>query len=256
MKYALNQILELKDGFCHYRVQNKHFLTEEILDVTHLVYRDAAYAEKMLWICVHRNPQQVIRSLRYFLTHECMANFVFKMDDRRVVRETAKNLVLKRYRVVLEPGHGWAARVNDVTGEPLLPAAMEPEPELDNLLAQINHILDDLVAGQREKYNAYEARLAGLTDAERAALYAQAAGGGLWEATGGGLIDMIQAAPGAVARMVKAFPGISMGYLKTLQRIALMPARLSALTAEAIMTGSTGPLAAMGSAAMGSNLDL
>ncbi|MBT8340047.1 MAG: hypothetical protein HKP58_08270, partial [Desulfatitalea sp.] len=166
------------------------------------------------------------------------------MDDRRVLYEIAQHFVIRNYRVVLEPGHGCSVRVDEATGEPRLPLSMGIEPDVDNLLAQINHVLDDLVAEQRNKYTAYEAKLAGLTDAEHAALYAQAAGGGLWDATGGGLIDMIQAAPGAVVKLVKAFPGISTAYLKTLQRIALMPARLAALTKESIMTGSTGPLEA------------
>ncbi|NNK00560.1 MAG: hypothetical protein HKP58_09115, partial [Desulfatitalea sp.] len=244
MKYALNEILELEDGFCNYRVQNRHFLTEEILDVTCVIFFDEEDAEAMLWDCVAHDPLFTIDNLRYFLAHECMENFIFKMDDRRVVRETAKHLVLSSYRVVLEPGHGWAVGVDEATGEPRLPLSMGIEPDVDNLLAQINHLLDDLVAGQRKKYNAYETQLAGLTEAEQADLYAQDAGGGLWDATGGGLIDMIQAAPGAVVRLVKAFPGISTKYLKTLQRIALMPARLGALTAESIMTGSTDPLEA------------
>ncbi|MBI5656093.1 MAG: hypothetical protein HZC44_04410 [Geobacter sp.] len=155
------------------------------------------------------------------------------MDDRRVVSETAHQMTHCGYQVVLEPGLGWAVQVDAATAVPAVPVAVEPEPEVEGALGELKVVLDGLVAEQRQKYDQYEAKLAGLNEAGKAALYGKKAGGGLWDATIGGAVDL-----------VKALPGYAAGYLKTLYKVAMLPSQMATATAQAIAAGDMAPLKA------------
>jgi hypothetical protein len=187
----------------------------------------------MLWECIACGDPATIGRLRYFLAEDCRVYFVHKMDDRRVVRETAHQFTQYGYQVVLEPGLGWAVQVDAATAAPLVPVAVEPEPEVDGALDDLKVVLDELVAEQRKKCDQYEAKLAGLSDAEKAALYGKKAGDGLWEATIGGAVGLF-----------KALPGFAAGYVKTLCKIAMLPSELATATARSIATGDMAPLKA------------
>jgi len=232
-RYALQSALDLTDGFCRYLIQDRCWGPQEILDVQAVVYDFQSEAEQMLWDCIAYGDPVVIGRLRYFLAEDCRVHLVYKMDDHRVVRETADQLAHHGYQVVLEPGLGWAVQVDAATTAPVVPVAVEPEPEVDSALADLKVVLDELVGEQRKKYAQYEAKLATLSDADKAALYGQKAGTGLWGATIGGAVGL-----------VKALPGFAAGYVKTLCKIAMLPSELAAATARSIATGDMAPLKA------------
>lgn len=87
------------------------------------------------------------------------------------------------------------------------------------------------MAEQQQKYDQCEAELAQMSAAERATLYGEKAGSGIFKSLFGDLVDML-----------KAFPGFYVGYLKTVGKIALLPSQLSGVMAESVATGSLGPL--------------
>jgi hypothetical protein len=232
-KYALQSALDLTDGFCRYLIQDRCWGPQEILDAEAVAYDFQADAERMLRECIAWGDPAVIGRLRYFLAEDCRVHFVHKMDDRRVVSETARQLSQYSYQVVLEPGLGWAVQVDAATSAPVLPVAMEPEPEVTGALAELKVVLDELVSEQRKKYAQYEAKLATLSDADKAALYGQKAGAGLWDATIGGAVGL-----------VKALPGFAAGYFKTLCKIAMLPSELATATARSLATGDMAPLKA------------
>jgi hypothetical protein len=155
------------------------------------------------------------------------------MDDRRVVSETAQQLAHYSHQIVLEPGLGWAVQVDAATAAPVVPVAVEPEPEVTGALAELKVVLDELVREQRKKYDQYEAQLNGLSDTEKAALYAKKGGKTFWDATIGDAVGI-----------VKALPGFAAGYFKTLCKIAMLPSELAAATARSIATGDMAPLKA------------
>ncbi|MBI5551138.1 MAG: ADP-ribosyltransferase [Desulfobacterales bacterium] len=232
-KYSLQSALDLTDGLCRYLIQDRCWGPQEILDAEVVVYDFQADAEQMLRECIACGDPTVIGRLRYFLAEDCRVHFVHKMDDRRVVSETARQLSQYSYQVVLEPGLGWAVQVDAATAAPVLPVAVEPEPEVTGALAELKVVLDELVGEQRKKYAQYEAKLATLSDADKAALYGQKAGAGLWESTIGGAVGL-----------VKALPGFAAGYFKTLCKIAMLPSELATATARSLATGDMAPLKA------------
>jgi hypothetical protein len=232
-KYSLQSALDLTDGFCRYLIQDRCWGPQEILDAEAVVYDLQADAEQMLRECIAYGDPAVVGRLRYFLAEDCRVHFVHKMDDRRVVSETARQLSQYSYQVVLEPGLGWAVQVDATTAAPIVPVAVEPEPEVTGALAELKVVLDELVSEQGKKYAHYEAKLATLSEADKAALYGQKAGAGLWDATIGGAVGL-----------VKALPGFAAGYFKTLSKIAMLPSELASATARSIATGDMAPLKA------------
>ncbi len=232
-KYTLQSALDLTDGLCRYLIQDRCWGPQEILDAEAVVYDFQSEAEQMLWDCLSYGDPAAIGRLRYFLAEDCRVHFVHRMDDRRVVRETARQLTHYGHQVVLEPGLGWAVQVDAATAAPVVPVAVEPEPEVDSALADLKGVLDELVGEQRKKYAQYEAKLATLSEADKAALYGQKAGAGLWEATIGGAVGL-----------VKALPGFAAGYFKTLCKIAMLPSELATATARSLATGDMAPLKA------------
>lgn len=230
-KYYLQNILCLEDGLSRYYVQDRHWSHKEILDVPVVVCDHERDAAQMLHACIEYNAFTVTDQLRSFLAEDCYGyHFVYRMDDREVVQAVADELAHRAYQVVIEPGHGWAVQVNDATDEVNLPVAVEPEPELAGIFEELKVQLDALVAEQQKRYDQYEAELAKMSEAEKAALYGKKAGKGVFSIVGD-LVDL-----------VKAFPGFYVGYLKTLRKVALYPSQLSAVMAESIATGNLGPL--------------
>jgi hypothetical protein len=150
-KYSLQSALDLTDGFCRYRIQDRCWGPQEILDAEAVVYDFQADAERMLRECIACGDPAVLGRLRYFLAEDCRVHFVHKMNDRRVVRETARQLSQYSYLVVLEPGLGWAVQVDAATAAPVVPVAVEPEPEVDSALADLKVVLDELVGEQRDR---------------------------------------------------------------------------------------------------------
>jgi hypothetical protein len=153
------------------------------------------------------------------------------MNDRQVVRTAARELCMNAYRMVIEPKIGRAVRLDPETQEPAQPIAVEGAPEIDGMLDKIKVELDALVAGQKQNYTQWEARLAKMSDAEKAALYGKKAGGGLYNATIGSIVDLVKAAPGLAKK------GATVWW-----RFHTYPLRLADITAQAIRTGSTDPL--------------
>lgn len=233
-KYFLQHLLWLDDGQCRYYVQDPRLCHNDILDVPVVVYDQERDAEQMLLACMAHNTFWVIDRLRGFLSEDCHGyHFVYKMADHEVVRAAAGELTHRAFQVVIEPGNGWAVRTDDVTDQPLVPVAVEPAPEVAAIFEELKQELNALVAEQQKKYEQYEADLAGLSEAEQAAVYGKKAAGSIWEATVGGLVETL-----------KALPGYYKGYLKTLRKVALYPSQLGAVTAECVATGGMGPLKA------------
>lgn len=232
-KYSLQSALDLSDGFCRYLIQDRCWGPQEILDVEAVVYRHDYDAEQMLCRCQAQGDPAFMSRLRYFLAENLHVHLVHRMDDRRVIRETARQLTHHGCQVVLEPGLGWAVQVDAATAAPVLPVAVEPEPEVSGAVAELKVVLDELVAEQRKKYDQCEAQLSGLSETEKAALYGKKAGGALWGATVGGAVDI-----------VKALPGFAAGYFKALRKIAMLPGEIATATARSLATGDMTPLKA------------
>ena len=232
-RYFLQHILWLDDGLCRYYVQDPHWCHDEILDVPTVVYDQERDAEQMLWACMEHNAYFVADQLRTFLADDCYGyHFVHKMNDQDVVRAVADELTQHIYRVVIEPDPGWAVQIDEFSDQAAVPVSVEPEPELATISKKLKEQLDEIVAEQRKKYDQYEAKLAQMSDAEKAALYGKKVGTGIFSFVGD-IVDMVQ-----------SFPCFYVGYLKTVGKIALYPSQLSAVMAESMATGSLGPLEA------------
>ncbi len=230
-RYFLQNILWLDDGLCRYYVQDPHWCHGEILDVPVVVYDQERDAKQMLLACMEHNAFFVIDQLRTFLADDCYGyRFVHKMNDQEVVRAVADELTNHIYQVVVESGCGWAVHIEESTGQTAVPVSVEPEPELATIFEELKEQLDGLVTEQQKKYDQYEAKLAEMSEAEKAALYGKRAGTGIFSFVGD-LVDM-----------VNAFPSFYVGYLKALRSVAIYPSQLSAVLAESVVTGSLGPL--------------
>jgi hypothetical protein len=230
-KYFLQHILWLKDEFCDYYVQDHTWCPQDILDVPCIIFDFREDAQQWLHQCVKNDRITAIRRLRRFLAYECLEYIqVHRLNDQQVIQAAARQLTLRVHKIVIKPGFGWAVQLNH-SAEPVLPVTVEPEPQVDSLLAELKGHLDGLVAEQQKKYDQYEARLAAMSLEQRAAAYSQKAGSGIYDGTLGGIVDL-----------VKAAPGIFSGYLKILAQAAALPAQAARLTARAMAEGDIGVL--------------
>ncbi len=231
-KYFLQHLLCLEDAFCHYYVQDDSWGRQEILDVEHVVFDWDEDAEAWLVQCAEHDPYTTLSRLRILLAEDCLTQYqVHRMTDRQVVRTTAHELSMNAYQMVIEPKIGWAVRVDPVTEEPVQPIAVEAAPDMDDMLDELRIELDGLVDEQKKNYQQWEAKLADMSDAEKAALYGKKAGGGLYNATIGSLVDLVKAAPGLAKKAASAW-----------WKFKTYPLRLAQITAQTIKTGSMDPL--------------
>ncbi len=99
------------------------------------------------------------------------------MNDRQVMRAAARQICRYALQLVIHPKAGWAVQVDPETAEPVQPIAVEGEPELSPLLAELKAHPNALVAEQRQKYHQYDARLAHMSPEQKAMLYSSKAGG-------------------------------------------------------------------------------
>ncbi len=242
-KYFLQHSLWLDDGFCQYYVQDRTWGIEDILDVESVIFDWAADAHKWIAQCRDYDEATTQRRLRSYLANYCLEPFkLHRMNDHQVMHVAAGQLCRHVQPVVIHPRMGWAVQVDEHSATPVLPISVEPEPELDGLIAELKGDLDALVAEQQKKYDQYETELAKLSPEQRALLYGQKGGGAVYDSVIGGTWDMIKAAPGAIWNAAKAFPGFYAGSLKSLWKVAQMPSHMAAQTAQAIVTGNYNPL--------------
>ena len=231
-KYFLQNLLCLEDALCHYYVQDDSWGRQEILDVEYIIFDWDDDAETWLIQCAEHDPYTTMSRLRSLLAEDCLTQYqVYRMNDQQVVRTAARELSNNAYRMVIEPKIGWAVRVDPVTGEPVQPIAVEAAPDIDDMLDELRVELDGLVDDQKNNYRKWEAKLADMSDAEKAALYGKKAGGGLYNATIGSLVDLVKAAPGLAKKAASAW-----------WKFKTYPLRLAQITAQAIKTGSMDPL--------------
>ncbi len=231
-KYFLHHLLCLEDAFCHYYVQGDSWERQEILDVEHVIFDWDEDAEAWLVQCTEHDPYTTLSRLRTLLAEDCLTQYqVHRMTDRQVVRTAARELSMNAYKMVIEPKIGWAVRVDPVTEEPVQPIAVEAAPDIDDMLDELRVGLDGLVDEQKKNYQQWEAKLADMSDAEKAALYGKKAGGGLYNATIGSLVSLVKAAPGLAKKAASAW-----------WKFKTYPLRLAQITAQAIKTGSMDPL--------------
>ena len=216
-KYFLQHILWLDDGFCQYYVQDDAWGLQEILDVQAVIFDESDEAEAWLRQCAEHDHFATMRGLRVFLADHCLENYlVHRMDDTRVLCAAARQISRNSLRVVIRPGLGWAVQVDAQTAETLQPPTVEPEPELARLHTELKAHLDALVVAQQKKYDQYEAELARLSDSEKLLLYGKKAGGAAYDSAVNDPWRILKAAPGAIWKAAKAFPGFYAGCLKTL----------------------------------------
>jgi hypothetical protein len=192
-------------------------------------------AEQWLVQCAGHDPVTTLRQLRVFLADHCLEHYnLHRMNDRQVIKAAARRICLNLHRIVIEPRLGWAVQVDPLTQEPTLPISVEPEPDVSSLFNELQQDLNALVADQQKNYDQWEKKLAAMDEAERALLYSQNAGGGLYDSVVGDTVDTVVA-------VAKGFPGFLKGYWKTLKKVAQAPAKIAEVTAEAITTGSLNP---------------
>ncbi len=195
--------------------------------VSFMMWQDA---EQWLWQCVEYDRYTTMERLRSFLTFNTSCQ-VFRFDDRRVVREVAKEMALWMHKVVIEPNMGQALILDAYTGEPSIPIETETEPELDSLMAELKAHLDAMVAEQQKKSDELDAQLAKMSDAEKAAAYDKRAGKGFFVNPIEGMLDT-----------VKAIPGIYVAGLKKIWGLYTLPSRLTWSAVRSILSGSSKPL--------------
>ncbi len=229
-KYFINNFLWISDHYCQYYIQDPYWCPEEILDVQFVSFMMWQDAEQWLWQCVEHDPHTTMERLRSFLTFNTSCQ-VHRFDDRRVVREVAKEMALWMHKIVIEPKMGQALILDAYTGEPSVPIETEPAPDVSNLLTDLRQQLNAIVAGQKKKYNALEAKLAKMSDEEVAAAYGKRVGKGLILNAWDGLVDLVKSVPDIFDSTLKAVWGL----YKT-------QARLAAAAVQSIRTGSSDPL--------------
>ena len=195
-KYFLQHILWLKDGFCQYYVQNLMHGPREIPDVESMTFSWSEKAEQWLLQCAHYDAFWTSQQMRSFLAYRCLDFYALhRMDDAEVLRAVAYQLTHYTYRIVIKPVFGLSVRVATQTFEPAMPLSVEPASDVEQLIDHVKEQLDALVAGQKKKYNEWEAKLAGLDESEKALLYGKQTGDGLYNATIGGVIDLVKSLP-------------------------------------------------------------
>ncbi len=229
-KYFTNNFLWISDHYCQYYIQDPCWCPEEILDVQFVSFMMWQDAEQWLWQCVEHDPHTTMERLRSFLTFNTSCQ-VHRFDDRRVVREVAKEMALWMHKIVIEPKMGQALILDAYTGEPSLPIETEPAPDVSYLFNDLNKELNGIVAGQKKKYNELEAKLAKMSDEEVAAAYGKRVGKGLILNAWDGLVDLVKSVPDIFDSTLKAVWGL----YKT-------QARLAAAAVQSIRTGSSDPL--------------
>ena len=242
-KYFLQHSLWLDDGFCQYYVQDDSWGRQEILDVELVIFDWTDDADQWIAQCRAYDQSTTLRRLRTFLADHCREPLnLHRMTDRQVMRAAARQVCRYAHPVVINPRMGWAVQVDAHSAAPVLPISVEPEPELTGLMAELKAALDALVVEQQKKYDQYEAQLAKLSPEQQALLYSQKAGGAIYDSAVGDTWQMLKAAPGAIWKAAKAFPGFYAGYLKGLWKVAQLPSQMAVLTGHAIATGNYNPL--------------
>ncbi|KJS33383.1 MAG: hypothetical protein VR64_00825 [Desulfatitalea sp. BRH_c12] len=231
-KYFLQHVLWLDDGYCRYYVQDRLWSHQDIADVETVVYNHERDAEQMLWACVERNASFTIGQLRSFLAEDCLGHYlVYKMEDHEVIQAAAGELTQWAYKVVIEPGFGWAVQVEPMTQKPVIPICVAPVPDIDAAQIDIQADLDDLVAEQQNKYDQCEAMLAKMSPAERAAAYGKRAGKGLFT-------DPIEDLVG----FAKKAPAFYLTMLKKEWRVITFPARVTIAATRSALSLCMEPL--------------
>jgi hypothetical protein len=235
-KYFLQNILWLDDGFCQYYLQEATWGQNEILDVESVVFNWTEEAEQWLHQCASYDPVTTLRHLRVFLADDCQDYFdVHKMSDKRVLHAAARYLSMNAHTLVIEPRMGWAVQVNEETAEPVQPISVEPEPDISHLFTELQRDLNAMVAEQQQKYNAYEAKMANMNEAEKALFYSENAGGAVYDSAIGDTVDLVGTA-------IKGFPNFFKGYLKTLWKVAQTPNKMAKTIARAVAAGNMNPI--------------
>ncbi len=191
-KYFLQHSLILEDDFCDYYVQDPSWGHNEILDVEHVVFFFREDAEDWIIQCANWDTNSTIRSLRCFLANDCLTRYmVHRMNDRQVILAVARELSMTAARIVIKPKLGWAVSIDPEYQEPVKPVAVEGAPDIGDMFDALQVELNTVVAEQKRSYDQWEARLAKMSDAEKAALYGKKSGGTLFDATIGAGLDLI-----------------------------------------------------------------
>jgi hypothetical protein len=224
-KYFLKHLLCVEDTFSRYYVQDDSWASQEILDVEYIIFDWEEEAEDWLAQCIEFDRSTTLDSLRHMLAYECLTTYqVHRMNDNRVVRTVAGELCTNAWRIVIEPKIGWAVRMDQKTEVPVQPVAVDATSDVDGLLDELRVALDGLVAEQKKNFDEWEAKLAKMSDAEKALAYGKSTGEGAYNGIIGGIIDM------------------ETSWLSFMWKAIKYPLRFAEIEREALRTGSFDPI--------------